>query len=67
MTRPTIDPKELVERCGLKDQLAAAGYSVEETRWLLDNIAGSLRYRLHHLGMPWTGDERRLTEARDRL
>jgi hypothetical protein len=37
MTRPTIDPKELVERCGLKDQLAAAGYSVEETRWLLDN------------------------------
>jgi hypothetical protein len=66
MTRPILDAKELIERSGLKDQLAAAGYSVEDT-WLLDNVAGSLRYRLHQLGMPWTEDERRLTEARDRL
>jgi hypothetical protein len=67
MTKPTIDAKELVERSGLKDQLAAAGYSVEDNRYLLGNVAGPLRYRLHHLGMPWTEDERRLTEARDRL
>jgi hypothetical protein len=67
MIKPTIDVKELVERSGLKDQLAAAGYSVEDTRYLLPNVAGSLRYRLHHLGMPWTEDERRLNEARDRL
>jgi hypothetical protein len=67
MTKPLVDCRKLVEGSGLKDSLGAAGYSVEDVHWLLGNVASELGWRLHQLGMPWAEDDRRTTEARDRL